>query len=500
MSETEALFSVLRQSADADCVSAIERLVGEGPDRDLCRVNVLAFADRHGLDEEQAVAAFLHAARLGLFELSWNVLCPGCGGVLDAGATLKNVNRDEYDCGLCAAGYTPTLDEMVEVTFTVSPRVRRIAAHSPDTLPEVEYYRQIFWSSGVDLPETLSESLRDFTVDSIELAPGEKAVLSVQLPKNFVIAFDPVTHGTQFIDVKGEPTHERQTLSLVFNKVKQPAGTIEMRPGPLRVTFENRTDRRALPALWIAGDPLHHLLGKRRPFLTAKRLLTNQTFRDIYRTDTLDVDQRLKITSLTFLFTDLKGSTALYERVGDLVAYDLVRQHFRVLHEVVASEAGAVVKTIGDAVMATFPTPDRALAAALRMREAMGRINDERGGEDLLLKIGIHEGPCLAVVLNENQDYFGQTVNIASRVQGLADSRAIFATERVIDYPQTCALLETRGLTARPQQHMLRGIADEMRVYESRERARAQPCCCRTRANASLMRSGALGRAYIRSR
>ena len=466
MSESEALFNVLRQSADPDCVAAIEHAVRDAPDRELCRVNVLDFAAKHGLDEERALAAFLHAARLGLFELSWNVLCPGCGGVLDAGSTLKTIDHEEYACGLCASGYKPTLDEMVEVTFTVSPRVRRIAAHDPDTLPEAEYYRQIFWSSGVDLPETLGDSLAEFTIDSIELPPGEKAVLSVQLPNDFVIAFDPVTHGTQFIDVKGEPTRERQTLSMVFNKVKAPVGTVEMQPGPLRLSLENRTDRRVLPALWIAGDQLHHLLGKRKAFITAKRLLTNQTFRDIYRTDTLDVDQRLKITSLTFLFTDLKGSTALYERVGDLVAYDLVRQHFRVLHEIVAAEAGAVVKTIGDAVMATFPTPDRAVAAALRMREAMRRLNDERGGEDLLLKIGIHEGPCLAVVLNENQDYFGQTVNIASRVQGLADSRAIFATERVIDYPQTCTLLETRGLTAQPQQRTLRGITDEFRVYE----------------------------------
>ena len=134
-----------------------------------------------------------------------------------------------------------------------------------------------------------------------------------------------------------------------------PTITTEMRPGPLRLSLENRSDARVLPSLWIAGHTLHDLLGKRRPFLTAKRLLTNQTFRDIYRTDTLDVDQGLKITSLTFLFTDLKGSTELYERVGDLVAYDLVREHFRVLNEIVASEAGAVVKTIGDAVMATFP-------------------------------------------------------------------------------------------------------------------------------------------------
>ena len=144
-----------------------------------------------------------------------------------------------------------------------------------------------------------------------------------------------------------------------------------MRPGPLRLSRRQPSDVRALPSVWIAGHALHDLLAKRRPFLTAKRLLTNQTFRDIYRTDTLDVDQGLKITSLTFLFTDLKGSTALYDRVGDIAAYDLVRAHFRVLNEIVASEAGAVVKTIGDAVMATFPTPDRALAAALRMRESV---------------------------------------------------------------------------------------------------------------------------------
>ena len=162
MSEIEALFSVLRQSGSADSVAAIERTVRDAHDRELCRINVLDFAVKQGLDEEQAIAAFLHAARLGLFELTWSVLCPGCGGVLDASATLKTVNREKYDCELCAAGHRPTLDDMVEVTFTVSPRVRRIAGHDPDTLPEIEYYRQIFWSSGVDLPETLGDSLAEF--------------------------------------------------------------------------------------------------------------------------------------------------------------------------------------------------------------------------------------------------------------------------------------------------------------------------------------------------
>jgi class 3 adenylate cyclase len=234
-----------------------------------------------------------------------------------------------------------------------------------------------------------------------------------------------------------------------------------MRPGPFRLALENRSDARALPGVWIAGQKLHDLLGARRPFLTAKRLLSNQTFRDLYRTETMDVDQRLKITSLTFLFTDLKGSTELYERVGDLAAYDIVRAHFQLLNEIVATETGAVVKTIGDAVMATFPTPDRAVAAALRMREAMRGLKEE-----LHLKIGIHEGPCLAVMLNERQDYFGQTVNIASRVQGLCQSRAIYATEAVVGHGGAADVLRRGGITPAAQALPLRGIAGRVAVFE----------------------------------
>jgi class 3 adenylate cyclase len=465
-SEARALFDVLRQSADAACVAAIETLVDRAPDRALARINVPALAAQHGLDEQRLIGAFLHAARLGLFELSWNVLCPGCGGVLDASATLKSMRREEYDCALCAAGYEATLDEMVEVTFTVSPRVRRIAAHDPHSLPLAEYFRQVFWGSGIDVPDEFEHIVEEIILDAIELPPGEKATMSLTLPAEFVIVFDPVTHATQFVDVKGEPTRERQNLTVVFNKVRAPTGTVELRPGPLRLALENRTDVRVLPGAWIANDAMHELLGRRRPFLSAKRLLTNQTFRDIYRTDTLDVDQRLKITSLTFLFTDLKGSTELYERVGDLVAYDLVRAHFRVLNEIVAAEAGAVVKTIGDAVMATFPTPDRAVAAALRMREAMREFNAARGREELTLKIGIHEGPCLAVVLNDRQDYFGQTVNIAARVQGMAVSRSIFATGPVVEHPRSAKLLAEAGLIPAAQRHALRGVAEEVKLYE----------------------------------
>ncbi len=467
MSETQALFSVLKQTADPDVVDAIKDLVENGEDRALNRINLLDFSRSTGIDEEKVVSGFLHASRLGMFDMGWNVLCPGCGGVLDAYSTLKSLRHDDYNCALCAAGYEASVDDQVEVAFTVSPRIRRIGAHDPHTLPLWEYFRQVFWSSGVDVNEQSFATLRDeVTLEAIELPPGEKAVLSLQLPKEFIIVFEPVSHSAHFIDVQGEPTKERQQLSMVFNKVHAPTGTTVMRPGPLRLTLDNQSDARVLPGVWIAGHALHEMIGKRKPILTAKRILSNQTFRDLYKADNLNIDQRLKITSLTFLFTDLKGSTALYERVGDLAAFDLVRAHFHALLEIIAAEKGAVVKTIGDAVMATFIRPEHALEAGLRMRFAMKELNKKRGTEDLVVKIGIHEGPCLAVMLNERQDYFGQTVNIAARVQSLSTNQEIHITGPVVESPDVTALIERASIKPIRKEAALRGIADKMVVYE----------------------------------
>jgi class 3 adenylate cyclase len=467
MSELQAQIATLQKTADPAVADAIARLIRTGEDHELNRVNALEFSKAHGLDEELAISGFLHASRLGLFDLTWNVLCPGCSGVLDAHETLKSLRSDDYHCGLCACGYEPSVDEQVEVAFTVSPQVRRIAAHDPNTLPLWEYYKQVFWSSGIDLDRsTFSALTEEVALDGLELPAGERAVLSLQLPPQFIIAFEPVTHSAHFINVEGEPTKERQQLSLIYNKSHPPTGSITMRPGPLRLSLDNQAGVRTLPTVFIAGDGLHAMLGKRRPFLTAKRMLSNQTFRDVFKADNLDIDQRLKITSLTFLFTDLKGSTALYERVGDLAAFDLVRAHFRALLGIIASEKGAVVKTIGDAVMATFVKPEHAIAAGLRMRAAMDELNAERGTQDLVVKIGIHEGPCLAVMLNERQDYFGQTVNIAARVQGLATSRSIHATGGVVEEPAVSAILKERAIKPIQKEAALRGIADKVLVYE----------------------------------
>src|SRR5690348_2495391 len=138
MNEAETLFVALRQQADEAVVDALARLVREGADHDLNKINALDLAGTEGLDEEKTIAALLHAVGLGLFEMTWNVMCPSCAGVLSTNKSLKTVDRAQYSCAFCAAGYETTLDNLVEVTFSVSPRVRKIAAHSPDELSAAE--------------------------------------------------------------------------------------------------------------------------------------------------------------------------------------------------------------------------------------------------------------------------------------------------------------------------------------------------------------------------
>lgn len=148
------------------------------------------------------------------------------------------------------------------------------------------------------------------------------------------------------------------------------------------------------------------------PVLSAKKLISNQTFRRLFRAETIPATENLQVRDLTYLFTDLKDSTLMYDTVGDVNAYDLVRRHFDALAQAVADNSGSITKTIGDAVMATFLSPADAVRAALGMQSAMAQLNDTIT-TDLVIKIGIHRGRSIAVTLNDRIDFFGQEVNIA---------------------------------------------------------------------------------------
>ena len=240
----------------------------------------------------------------------------------------------------------------------------------------------------------------------------------------------------------------------------------EIAAGPVEIEFTNATDERY--ALMILGLPDDYEVTM-QPFLSGAELLSNQTFLDLFASETIVAGEGLAVRRLALLFTDLQGSTALYDRIGDMKAFDLVRLHFGYLRESISRNSGALVKTIGDAVMASFVDPLDALRAALDMRAQIARLNADAGGDLIGLKIGLHAGACLAVTLNDRLDYFGQTVNIAARVQALAGADEIVVTDDVLSLPGAAELVA--DLQIERSAVALKGIAGDVAVHRLRAAA-----------------------------
>jgi class 3 adenylate cyclase len=198
------------------------------------------------------------------------------------------------------------------------------------------------------------------------------------------------------------------------------------------------------------------------PFLNGKRVLTTQTFRDLFRSEVIKASEGIGVKNITLLFTDLKGSTELYERIGDLNAFSLVQRHFERLLDVTVRNNGAIIKTIGDAIMASFLKPADAVKAALAMRNEIAAFNAEQADRALILKIGIHTGPAIAVTLNDRLDYFGQNVNIAARIQ-VSPKRAKFASRRTCTRTRKLRRSSPRCRCNRPS----RSCAACLRIFAS---------------------------------
>lgn len=199
--------------------------------------------------------------------------------------------------------------------------------------------------------------------------------------------------------------------------------------------------------------------------LSGMQLLHRPLFHERFSDEVLSAEESLEIRQVALLFTDIRGSTKLYEELGDAKAYNLVREHFKVLFRAVEAHQGIVVKTIGDAVMGSFRRPADALAAALDVQEEIELLKVPGTNEAVVVKMGLHTGPAIAVTLNDRFDYFGQTVNRAARIQGLATAQQIFFSESIVADTEVRRLLAPRKAAIRKWKTRLKGIEGDQIVY-----------------------------------
>lgn len=424
----------------------------------------MKFGSEIHVSEEEAIDLFLYGVKIGLFEMNWQLLCPACGDVVTSFSTLRSMDS-HYHCDLCRRDFEATLDDYIEISFTITPTIRRIVFHDPDSLPIEDFFLKLFakgttYPDGTKFVDLLKKSTKILTY----LEPKQRKEYELEIPPSVLEGYDRLNHAELFFDVSGEAKTEIQNFSIKLMEGKfEPAGG-ELSPGRFVIDFENLSNKRgSLFLIHIPPDFIPQPL-QFEPFLSGKRLLTTQTFRDLFHSETIQGTEGIGIKDITILFTDLKGSTALYDSVGDLKAFALVRQHFESLGKVVSRHSGAIVKTIGDAIMASFLNSIDAVKAAIAMLEEIERFNQKHGARDLILKVGIHRGTAIAVTLNERLDYFGQTINIASRVGRLADTDEIYVTHDVFNYPGIQEILKSFAVDLRKAN--LKGVQEETRVYK----------------------------------
>jgi len=397
---------LVAEGLDSKCVDTLVEWIRTGDDADLHRIQVRERARVWKLPEVEVLRTALHATRAGLLDLSWDTICPHCRGLREETGKLSQL-KAEASCEVCQVDFTTDQIEAVEVTFRVHPSIR-------------------------DVPERLYCSAEPATKDHIRVqasvAPGTKVVIHPRLDAGRYTVWAG-HRGGWYLDVDedgpAEVAYEDHPEGTVLRASTRPAVTFE-NDGAERETF---TIERAT---W-SDEAL-------RP----GALLSFQEFRDLFSEDYIGADVKLAVGEQTLLFTDVVGSTAFYASRGDPAAFVEIKKHFDEVFAIVNKNRGAVVKTIGDAVMATFVNPVDAVRASQQIHQA---FNPQRSDTPIRLRISLNTGPCIAVRLNANADFFGGTVNIAAKLQALAEGYQIAMSDATYRAAGVAELLAEQNAT-----------------------------------------------------
>ncbi len=400
---------------------------------DLMRIRPLALARRWDARERDVIELCLQSVKDGLLESRWDLLCPRCRGAKLVVTSLDRLPSNAH-CGSCNIGYDRDFDTNVELTFHPSPAVREVidgefCLFGPMSTPHVKV--------------------------QVTLEPGESKTIEATL--------DPGDYRLRTLEIGGasDITHDGGGFPGVT------AAGDEVTPGargaPGEINLSNEGDLRRTLIIesrdWVSDA------------LTAHRVTTMQAFRDLFSDDVLRPADEVGISQVTLMFTDLKGSTEFYERVGDSTAYHLVHDHFAFLAQVVREHNGSVVKTIGDAVMAAFTDPADGARAALAVQNGVDDFNKGTGTEDIVIKLGVLCGPCIAVTLNDRLDYFGSTVNMAARLQAESVGGDIVFSEDLLADPIVATMLRPAGLSS--ETRFIKGFSRPITFRRYADRARA---------------------------
>lgn len=422
---------LLTQGNAPDLVARLLTLVRNVGDLTVSRLRPYYFADLWGYGRLDILTLFLHATRIGLLDFQWEVLCPMCRGSEDRVSTHLSDVSSRAHCHSCAIDFDTNFENSVELTFAPNAAIRQVERYDyciagPVTAEHI-VVQQLMKANEV---RTLTP----------RLAPGLYRVRSSNVEKEQLFRVFETNMGLDSVEIHID--EDNNGLPEEISLLQLP-----------HIQVKNATNEEQLVVL--------ERTAWRDQAVTAAEVIVLQKFRDLFANEALRPGEQIGVGSLTILFTDLVDSTRMYREIGDAPAFGIVMNHFDVLHDAIEAEGGAIVKTIGDAVMAGFRRPVSALRAMARAQEILA--HPPNGQRPLSLKAAIHSGPSIAVTLNERLDYFGTSINIAARLEKFAAGGDMIISDYVYADPEVQEYIasEENNYHAVYFEEMLKGFDDE---------------------------------------
>lgn len=380
----EVTARLVAQAVPAAVAQRLAAFVGEASDADVVHVRPYELADRWAAERRDVLRACLLAVPAGLLELRWGLICPSCRTASQQARSLDEIGPAGH-CQMCDISFELGLDRSIEATFVPHPAVRSVT-------------EQMFCMAGP------ARTPHVFAQANLEAGAPRELPLPRE-PGRYRLFVRGGATATLEIDAGGEP------------RVSARIERDQIEPAHLRASPGGSLDIISADARHVKIERLEYA----STAASAHDVACLPELRSLFASDLLKPGTPLKVARAAILFTDLAGSTALYSALGDAVAFRIVDDHFDVLRAAVLAHEGVVIKTMGDAVMAAFVDAEHCAAAGL---DALARFTAFRAEgkhrQHVELKLGMWVGACYVVNANGVLDYFGQTVNIAARVQHLA--------------------------------------------------------------------------------
>lgn len=445
-----------------DVQRLIERVVALSPFIPIHPVQLAATAQ---LPASVVLTELFYATKAGMTAMRWAPECTRCGGPVTITDFLHELPEEMHCAGCHQANVIDSLD-LVMVTFTLSPSVLYILANNyPCTLSQESTTANACFAP---MPATNSGSGFRYSLGSDDQA------LAPDLKAGVYRMHCPVSMTDHLLTVERDATDDDVAVVVPYNisEFVATGAVTNLRNLTVphgRIHFDIYPDTRSFFVLWIqhnlSEETLLHLpQDERGPYTSATEVISHPTFHLFDDQIVPLASNPLSIREVVLVFTDIVGSTDLYAELGDGNALTLVRQHFQEIFRIFAAK-GRIVKTIGDSVMASFNSGADAIHAAHEAMAAVGaNCANPMTGRPLEMRVGVHAGEALAIPVNGVNDFFGQTVNIAARVQHSAGTSQCLISADVLSQASARSALEEvtaqAGVRANhPTELKLKGIA-----------------------------------------